>query len=61
MAVKLIETEAGLPNTCSKCGKPVEGKWFAESVDHARAGLGLCAECANPKPAKKTATKKVKE
>jgi len=41
-----IKTKAGLPNTCSKCGAPIMGEWYAESIDHARSGLGLCAKCA---------------
>jgi len=56
--MRLIETTRGLPNTCTKCGKPIKGgKWFAKSDDHARAGQGYCAKCAKalakpPKPPK---------
>lgn len=42
----MIETKAGLPNTCSECGTPQAGTWYAASVDMARSGQGLCATCA---------------
>ena len=42
----MIRTTKGMPNTCSNCGAgPLEECW-AESEDHARAGLGLCKDCA---------------
>lgn len=42
----MIRTTKGMPNTCSNCGAgPLEECW-AETVDHARAGLGLCEACA---------------
>ena len=45
----MIETEVGLPNTCSNCGKPPGDTWFAEHEDAARSGQGICDNCANPK------------
>ena len=36
-------TTIGLPNTCSVCGKPQEGEWYAKNIDEARSGLGICA------------------
>ena len=43
-------TLAGLPNSCSHCAKKctTQTGWYAENVDAARAGAGLCAECAMP-------------
>ena len=39
-------------NTCASCGAdlPKGASVFAENFDEVRAGLGICAECANPKP-----------
>lgn len=44
----MIKTQRGLPNTCSKCGRKVTAQegWYAEHDDAARAGLGVCADCA---------------
>ncbi len=41
----MIETHAGLPNTCHDCGEPQTETWFATSVDAAIAGGGICAPC----------------
>ncbi len=41
----MIETHAGLPNTCHDCGEPQTETWFAPSVDAAIAGGGICAPC----------------
>lgn len=41
----MIETKAGLPNTCHDCGAPQTDTWFAASVDAAIAGGGICAAC----------------
>ncbi len=41
----MIETHAGLPNTCHDCGVPQTETWFAPSVDAAIAGGGICAPC----------------
>ena len=43
-------TLAGLPNSCSRCAKKCTAAtgWYADNVDAARAGAGLCAECAMP-------------
>lgn len=49
--LNFIETTAGLPNTCSNCGKPAGKRWYAENVDQARSGLGLCADCAGEEQA----------
>lgn len=39
----MIQTTAGLPNNCSVIGEPItEGYWYADSVDAAIAGLGIC-------------------
>jgi hypothetical protein len=39
-------TRDGLPNTCSKCGRPVDdGYWFANNTDEARSGAGICKHC----------------
>jgi hypothetical protein len=46
---ELKETRAGLPNTCSKCGKEVGASWFAANDESALAGAGLCANCAGEK------------
>ena len=57
----LIKTSLGLPNTCSKCGKPIEGdEWFAENEDFARAGIGYCADCAREVMGTKPASKRAK-
>jgi hypothetical protein len=49
--LNLIETRAGLPNTCSKCGQPIAGAWFAPNIDAARSGQGQCYQCAGqPRP-----------
>jgi hypothetical protein len=45
----LIETRAGLPNTCSKCGEDPGPSWFAANDDAAQAGQGLCPSCAGQK------------
>jgi hypothetical protein len=45
----LKETRAGLPNTCSECGKDVGPSWFAPNDDAAAAGGGVCTECAGQK------------
>ena len=46
----MIYTLAGLPNSCSRCARKctTQTGWYAENVDAARAGAGLCAECAMP-------------
>lgn len=44
----MIETTKGLPNTCSCCGQPPGSSWYAENVDQARAGQGVCASCLTP-------------
>ena len=44
----MIQTKRGLPNTCSGCGKGPLLSWWAETEDHARAGIGYCAQCAAP-------------
>ena len=44
----MVKTTAGLPNTCSKCGKKPGEAWFAPHEDAARSGQGLCTECATP-------------
>jgi hypothetical protein len=41
----MIQTNRGLPNTCSVCGTPVSGSWFAKNEDVARSGGGVCAKC----------------
>ena len=46
---ELIETRAGLPNTCSQCGKEPGDSWFATSDDAARSGAGVCSSCAGRK------------
>jgi hypothetical protein len=50
----MMETVAGLPNSCSKCAKKIttEQTWFADNADAARAGAGLCNTCAYPNPVK---------
>lgn len=52
----MIETIRGLPNTCSKCRAPRtrEEGWYAEHVDAARAGRGLCPACAGQEESPKT-------
>lgn len=46
----MIQTSAGLPNSCSQCGKRiVNGMWWAEHVDAARTGSGVCDDCHAPK------------
>lgn len=47
MAPLRIHTRAGLPNSCSDCGAPVDPSegWFAEHDDAARAGDALCGTC----------------
>lgn len=49
----MIETHLGLPNTCSRCGRPAGPTWWADTVDAARAGQGLCADCAGAVPKKR--------
>jgi len=46
----MIETSAGLPNTCSECGTDPGATWFAENEDQARSGGGLCKNCAGWNP-----------
>lgn len=51
----MIQTTAGLPNSCSQCGTPVATSsfWFAPNEDGARAGAGVCQACTlaeNPNP-----------
>lgn len=41
----MIHTAAGLPNTCHDCGAPCAGLWWAQNIDAARAGGGVCQEC----------------
>ncbi|MCI0363681.1 MAG: hypothetical protein L0219_07340 [Phycisphaerales bacterium] len=48
----LIKTSRGLPNTCSNCGGDPGAFWFAANDDQARAGQGLCKDCAYPKAEK---------
>ena len=47
------KTVAGLPNSCSVCGKPLtrEDGWYAEHDDAARSGGGMCANCIVLRPA----------
>lgn len=52
----MIETRRGLPNTCSQCGEQAGPTWWAENVDAARAGQGLCRDCAFPETATDTGT-----
>jgi hypothetical protein len=49
----LIVTSKGLPNTCSNCATLCENTWSAENEDQARAGQGICANCAKPKPTRR--------
>jgi len=43
----MIETRAGLPNSCSVCGRMMPGPtWWARDVDAARSGLGMCEDAA---------------
>lgn len=43
----MIETRAGLPNSCTVCGRMMPGPtWWAAHVDAARSGLGMCEEAA---------------
>ena len=46
------KTVAGLPNSCSVCGKALtrEDGWYAEHDDAARSGVGICADCNALKP-----------
>lgn len=46
----MINTIAGLPNSCSRCGKKCTAElgWYAENIDAARAGGGICSDCAMP-------------
>lgn len=45
----MIRTHAGLPNSCSQCGKPISAEmWWATSDDAARAGAGVCDACQAP-------------
>lgn len=39
-------------NTCSRCGRSVLAV-YAENLDQAVAGWGLCGECAGGAPAEK--------
>lgn len=41
----MIETQRGLPNTCTRCGCGPLTTWWAETEDHARAGMGYCWAC----------------
>ena len=42
----MMETTAGLPNSCYQCATPVTtGSWFARNIDEARSGKGFCADC----------------
>lgn len=41
----MIETTRGLPNTCWICGEPAGETWWADSVDAARSGQGVCERC----------------
>lgn len=41
----MIQTTAGLPNRCTRCGAGPLTTWWAETVDHARAGIGYCDTC----------------
>lgn len=42
----MTPTRAGLPNSCSECGQPVQEKhWMAEHIDAARSGAGVCVRC----------------
>lgn len=52
----MLKTKAGLPNTCSNCGKQVV-EWYAPSIDMARSGNGLCEKCAFPEPPAQPARK----
>lgn len=52
--LSLIETRAGLPNTCTECGTLIADTWHAPTLDAARAGQGRCADCAGVKPATPT-------
>lgn len=42
----MTETAKGLPNTCHDCGQPAGPVWYAEHEDAARAGGGVCRDCA---------------
>jgi hypothetical protein len=43
----MIITAAGLPNSCSVCGRVIAGDlWYARSEDAARSGGGFCADDA---------------
>jgi hypothetical protein len=46
MATRTL-TKAGLPNSCSNCGRPVDPSegWYAEHDDGAKAGDALCGTC----------------
>lgn len=41
----MIQTQVGLPNTCTRCGSGPLTTWWAETEDHARAGMGYCRAC----------------
>jgi hypothetical protein len=45
----MIETTRGLPNTCSICGRPCDVTWWANNIDQARAGGGVCTKCRGGK------------
>lgn len=46
------KTSAGIPNTCTMCGKPQAAAWYAKNEDEAIAGIGYCEQC---NPAKEAA------
>lgn len=47
--MNMIETKAGLPNTCWQCGSEPGETWYAANEDAARSGKGKCGNCAFPK------------
>jgi ribosome-binding protein aMBF1 (putative translation factor) len=55
------ETDAGLPNTCSVCGKDPGATWYARNRDEARSGLGVCKDCAFPKAGKSKKAEKAEK
>lgn len=45
--MNLIETTAGIPNTCCVCGQDPGDSWFAENNEQAVVGQGYCAKDAD--------------
>jgi hypothetical protein len=44
------QTQAGLPNSCWKCGADNLEHWYAIDDETAAAGKGICEACFNPAP-----------